>query len=144
MNTKRIAMLSILSLGVALANGCAASANDSAARNAKLIPSETLVLDQPAVRESEGTLHVTGNVRQQDFSPVRSPGHVHVQMTDHAGSVITSTAARLTPPPGRKTPRTPDPRSAVYHAHLPGPLPEGSALRIVVCNQDHRSADHPE
>lgn len=143
MNINRVAASSILALGLLLTGGCATGTTQAAASraDAQLVPSDDLVLDQPAVREAVGTLHVTGGLRQQDFSPLRSTGHVHVQVIDDAGGILTSTQARFSTPRGRTTPRTPHARSASYHAHIPGPLPEGSALRVEVCTQDHRSAD---
>ena len=143
MNINRIATTSILTLGVVLFTGCAADGSRAVADNVRteLIPSAALVLDPPAVREADGTLHVSGDVRRPDFAPFRSGGHVHVAIADSAGGILSSAEAQIDTPPGRSTPRTPEPRFAGYHAHLPGPLPEGATLRITACADDHQPAD---
>lgn len=138
MNTNKALCGSVLALSALFISGCAQHSRLPAdAVKIETRDSGSFVLDEPAVHQEADKIVVHGTVRHANWSTLRSNGHVHVQLLDASRQVVKEARARFSPQLGRRTARTPGPRTANFTATMPGMLPEGAILVVTIAFDEH-------
>lgn len=149
MKTKKITRVSV-ALVASLLAGCASkTARSTDGVRTETVNAGKLILGEPRVSHEGDVMEVSGSVHNATWSPVRTGGHVHVELVDASNQVTQRVNAKLVVPPGRTSVRTAGPRTAEYRAKLSVPKARGSstqpadqfAVRVQVAFDTHAAQD---